>query len=1131
MNKLELAKLRKTKSIKESKGLYKYFIDPDGEKKDNMLGYKILMEYLLDGNYDLLNELININDNFIQDGNSLFYYILANTNNKKYSKELYKEINSKAEVIKLTYPINHIDDKNNRKSYFFTNLSEKVKNDKLKIFLLKQAYKYDSYNPGYLLGNYYKEKNEMDLAYNYYHNSAIKGKNASGMIMLEKYKDDNEKTLYYLEKLFDPYQKVIFLKYINYLVDVKGETKKAYQYLLANITLDSEYRYELARFYENGIYVKQNLLHAYLLYCSSNGIKDSNEKIEMLKPSLIEPFSKSIDRVLNVELKQDRIEREIEEKRQEKLRIEEQKKLEKEKEEKRLKDKYRNKLANIFKGVELLKDVLEPKDIKKYQNSKEYRKNYDDSVDYYDVALREESSKKRLNYIEKAAEKGHTYAMMALYELYKDIDYNKAIEYLIEAKSKNKDANEKYRQALIDRKQKIENIIKESKEDPSKLKDLIIKANQNDEYSLILLEECFGKGKQIKKILNVFDEEGQVNNLYANSFLYKYYSKVEENKDLCVVYLIRNCEANHFESIKELCKNHSYIAFKNASVQRIILQQSTIDFDIRIIQACILKTEDNITSSYNPNKAFSIFNTLESIHGTSKKIVNYYLGECYENGIGVDIDLEKALSYYKKYNECTVTTKIYELERKLNNIKNDELMDERKRNYDILMEEYNHDKYCEEKMVYRKEIENLYLTKDTKILEEELILRNQLLDLGYSADELYNFKGEFLGYQIQALEDRKSQEIIEKTRIANEKKIAEKLEKERQLLIQKEKIEKEKKIKTQIEKLEKERQLLIQKEKIEKEKKLTTSKTAPSSKENIKEVTNTNENIDKNIVSNKVTPTNTSDKTLEPISIDDPYYKDLFCIVRSTTSEYEAKRIARLRRKLDYPLEPHFMPKVDEYGKKHSFRSREKQYLADKEARKLKLIEYEERLYSLENPIKKDYDAYRRKVWHITSNLPNLTGKKFVEKCEETYNSRFENDYFKERNMISIKLGDFKLTNRDGVGIGVLLAVEMMLCSCPITVSELTLEIRGYIEYEKTFKYTHYDSEGNIYNKNPDSVNRDRRYKAQRVKEAEIKKCIINIFDNCNLFIRRSPKSDSGKEQYFEGLVKKLKFEFHWKYD
>lgn len=262
----------------------------------------------------------------------------------------------------------------------------------------------------------------------------------------------------------------IIERYVNHLIYVKEDYKKAYLYIWANISRSAELRYELARFYEEGIYIKQDLLYAYFLYISAKGIKDSNEKIKKLKPIVIEPYSKSIDEVLDVELEDERIRLEEKKIKDEKTRIEVENKLAEEQEEKLRQKKYRDKLVGIFKEVKLLKDDLEPKNDIEYKKSKSYRKMYDEALGYYDRALREESASVRLRLVEQAAEIGHTYAMMALYELYKEIDDEKAINYLIEAAKVNQDAKKKYNEVKEERKIKLENLIKELKEDSIKLK-------------------------------------------------------------------------------------------------------------------------------------------------------------------------------------------------------------------------------------------------------------------------------------------------------------------------------------------------------------------------------------------------------------------------------------------------------------------------------------------------------------------------------------------------------------------------------------------------------------------------------------------------------------------------------------
>lgn len=492
--------------------------------------------------------------------------------------------------------------------------------------------------------------------------------------------------------------------------------------------------------------------------------------------------------------------------------------------------------------------------------------------------------------------------------------------------------------------------------------------------------------------MNVFDEEAQINNIYANSFLYKYYYDGAGNdKDLSVKYITRNCELDHEESISKLCKNHGVIAFKNEIIRQNILNRNHImDFNIKYVKSCILKDE-KYTSSYNPELAFKYFKSLEEKFGSSKKVVYFHLAECYEKGIGVNANLRKALEYYKLYNGITIIHKVNELEKKLNEIIKEREDSEKATIARSLMEKYYHNKYYDYDQKYGEEVRRLNLTKDSDALEEELILRNQLLDWGYSPYEIYDLDGNFRGFEIMALSNKELQQKLEKNRLAREKEKAEKLEREKQLAQAKK--QEQAKVKKTTTTKETPKTVVIPKEDKTVVKEPKKSETSP------KNITSSS-----NVTSTKTT-TNVAKQTLAPVSDDDPYFKELLYFAESATGESQLRRIARLRRKLDYPLEPKMLPRCDENGVKRSKREIEKIYMKELEERKLKLIEYKERLYSQENILQKDYEVYRRKVWHITSNAQILNGKQFAQKCEDAYNSKIPS--YEEYKKITIKLSNY----------------------------------------------------------------------------------------------------------------------------
>ena len=131
-----------------------------------------------------------------------------------------------------------------------------------------------------------------------------------------------------------------------------------------------------------------------------------------------------------------------------------------------------------------------------------------------------------------------------------------------------------------------------------------------------------------------------------------------------------------------------------------------------------------------------------------------------------------------------------------------------------------------------------------------------------------------------------------------------------------------------------------------------------------------------------------------------------------------------------------------------------------------------------------------------------------------------------------------------------------MIVSVPTYAKEITITIRGIITYEKNYSdpiademmafqsselskvmsWNDYAKQkdvatmihNNTYLNSSQRINQNRQARTEMERQAEIKKFINDKFDKVDIFAGRYVDG-FGTKQYFEGLVKKIKYEFIWK--
>jgi len=589
-------------------------------------------------------------------------------------------------------------------------------------------------------------------------------------------------------------------------------------------------------------------------------------------------------------------------------------------------------------------------------------------------------------------------------------------------------------------------------------------------------------------------------------------------------------------AIKKICPRYtdsSYI-ISNPKVMDVILKLDIDDFDIIYSQAKILGTKDFKSDNFNydSKQAFEKYKYLEEKHGLTNKRLCETIAYCYEYGLGVEKNIKTAIKYYKLCDSSRYKI----LKEDLSGKKQEYIVYDTKTNARHLEIRYNNlqvSKFEKDNPKTYEMIKTRNQTKNKEVLEKELIIRNELLDLGYTLNEIYK-QGEFNGHEL------KKQKLY-KDRLT--KKRLESIKPKQTIQPQQVKTDEPKQVNT------------IQPQQIKTDEPKQTTKLQQV-KTNVlkpKEIVQTQEVKTPPQLKQQAKPVVNKENVI-PMSDDDPLYKELAQYTKTRIGEIEAKRIASLRKALNYPMEPKMMPEYDKYGIKHSKKEREKIYLQELEERKSKINEYYQRLYKLPNKIQADYNGYRKKVWRLSSSSQILTVKSFIKQCEDEYNSRFRS--FEEDNKISITASNYKFVNSEDGYISDLRGIERMIVSVPNYAKEITITIKGIITYKKDYSdpiademmafqssnlskvvsWNDYAKQkdvatmihNNTYFNSSQRTNQNRQAKTEMERQAEIKKFINDRFDKVDIFAGRSVE-EFGEKQYFEGLVKKIKYEFIWK--
>ena len=1133
MSKLELIELRKTGNIEKTISLVDFYIGKEKKEKDKnyTLAQDLLIEYLLHGKYNLIQELIKIYDKSINNPTLQKLLELVDVKINNVSSKKYEE--------RLNYFTNAEYSYNANSSYyklvnFLISSSKVVVIPALKIKILEKACEYDYQIPEYVLGMYYKKIGKTEESIEWLKKSAEHHYRPAALELVDYYKDDSYKKNYYMTKAVLKTDKDEIFNLVNMLKQDSKTVRVAYNYLLDNIYSYKELTYELATWFEKGLYIKENKLYAYTLYLCCDGYKDSNEKANLLNKILKEEYKKKNDLALD-----------------EDLAIEEQERIKKEKRERKAKEKQ-----DLF-DKEFAKFQFELCDssdggIRRGEKKREY--NY--KVKVFEKACCSNNINSVLEYLNEASNLGHIEAKIALFNYYKEDEnsLDTAIEYLMEAAKKNdrakkmlKEFNQSIREANKNQKQQdqeyVQNLFNEAKTDSKSLKELFYKANSDYDTEKFIKRVMGGK-KLPKHVLNIISEVGEEGYLHSNLFLFDYYKDVEYDSAYKIRYALRAHKSHDTYAIMKLFKECFITDIKNThhyfskDIIHYVVNLKSKEPDIIYFQAVILGDrlfgelyDVEINEKLSLEKLLYIYDERGFCY--TKENVALMISSYYEKGIGTKRDLSEAIVWSEKVNKDS--TRSIMLRKKYEENKNRATRIPKNQK---LIKEYSNtvfEQFLQDNPDFKQQIEERYLELDTEDLRKELICRNELLDKNYKVTSLYKKNG-FSGFSIKVGAQIMEEEA--KERQERERQI--KLEEEKKAKIEAERKEKERKIK-----LEQERVRKLEEFKKEQEKQAQLSVKTPVQSP-AKTVCSTSSDTSSSSVNKNDTPVKFKQIT-GPMPEDSPYFKSLKANISNTTILVETKAVARIRQKYDYPLEPSW-PTTDENGKKLSKHAAEKLYMNQLEERKDKLTEYYKRLYSQENQIKINVRAYRKKVWNHTETI---TVTEFIKKCEEIYNSKIHSLY-----KISLSAGSYTYKNSGNYKISGNTAVERMLAFVP-NYAEITITIKGDLYYERDNQssyHEHWESFENsdlkklgTWQEYSDSSKSEigagiyldlladgrrdgnQRLIAARQKEQEIKKFMLEMFNKHIIFAGFTYIFD-GNRQYVEGEVNKIKYEFKWNY-
>lgn len=465
MNNKELLKLIKERNDQISSSaslLYDYLYSINKED-----GCNFLLELFFEGKENCIsNDYFKIaeifEDNNLKAARYLYLYdIVANT--KKYSftgingysgiyfDNKWKELLSK-EIREPLYAFYLEDKKHIKKIKKLVEKSKATDNLKKKEKLLLKTVKYDDGYSLYELASFYYKNGNKDSAFEYFEKSFKREYPDAAIFLADYYHElkDVDKEINYLIGSIRRDEHALLYRLLKLLEENNRTLDRAYRYLEWNVYRDNSLFYELARFYETGKYCEKDELCAYILYMCARGYNDSNQKLTELRKSLGEIYKEKNNIVLNNIV--DKINDET---------------LEKKETNKKRKEEI-NKLNAQYPPINI---TLNP-DVKSYEMLFDKKGALKERERLYKVALKAKEPYEIIPALEEAAKANHHNALLALFEIYKDYDIEKAYFYITALKNtytRDDDLKVSIKNIFEEYHQKREKILEENYQKQQKL--------------------------------------------------------------------------------------------------------------------------------------------------------------------------------------------------------------------------------------------------------------------------------------------------------------------------------------------------------------------------------------------------------------------------------------------------------------------------------------------------------------------------------------------------------------------------------------------------------------------------------------------------------------------------------------
>ena len=834
---------------------------------------------------------------------------------------------------------------------------------------------------------------------------------------------------------------------------------------------------------------------------------------------------------------------------------------------------------------------LDDNDFDKFQRTGESSEDFKKKKLYYKQALECEAEINIIKNLKKAAELGHSKAMVVLYYYYiKKLDYDKAYYYIFEADKYIKEykiRKDIFKEmpveipSLLDCLYKYDNCYCEefilehidltNKLDDKLLNKIISYANNGNEtfnvwlhkyyskfdivksidildrlkdskyldYKNHVLEYLDNKKELSKQVLDKIEYYGANGNYVFMCWLHDYYSNFDNAKVMDNLYTLATPDNTKY--ICELIDRNGGFkpAFNDRFVKFILEPKLSNNMYVMYIRALLYSNKElckKYKLTYSENK---IFETIESAYECKyidvKDLYNnirYMLTDCYEYGIGTKMDLAKAASISCRKGGNDIRLSAFAKH--------------------VLPDMYSLSNFHKIKEYFISNVE----LKDYEGIFKEI---NRYLKADFKLEDLFNIDGRYLGKDLynklltrEAEIEKQIQELIRQA----EEKIRKEKEAKR---LEEERIRREQEAKRlEEERIRKEQEAKrLEEERIRKQQEAKKASVVKTNK--VEEVKSTTPTKAPNVSTTSSAPKVEKPKTVSiktpkyycEISDDNRHFKDLiFDPYFNRVIGEEMRAIASLRQVLNFPPIPPYPGEYDGFVRL-SKAKRDKMYNQELASHRIKVEKYADALFDLENPIKKyGHKNFRRAVWKI-SNKETLNGMEFAAKVEKEFN----NSDYNIGNITVEKIGYYKYENweyelKDDVYI-----VERMLAHAPLFVPEIKLKIRVNLRYNSAGGNEYFDAvnaieglydkttltRGDIYELHDnmrDELNealrrdiekpKEEKWKASQRAERILYKFVNDMFEKYAVF-GGTTFENNGKKQYVEGKVQGVKIEYIFK--